>query len=103
MTEHEVFLALREVIKPIHEFWQTRQNMPYIPDSEIHFEVPPKYLKAFSGLYEELVRHTGTPDVTGKPSIASPKGLPAGTPEPLPPEPQPSPAPAPSPLGPPKA
>lgn len=103
MTEHEVFLALREVIKPIHEFWQTRQNMPYIPDSEIHYEVPPKYLKAFSGLYEELVRHTGTPDVTGKPSIASPKGLPAGTSELLSLERRTLPSPAPFPPGQPKA
>ena len=50
-----------------------------------------------------FMTRTDTPGEARTIDNASPKGLPAGTPEPLPPEPQPSPAPAPSPLGPPKA
>ena len=103
MTEHEVLIALREVIKPIHEFWQVRQKTFFIPDSEIHYEVPPKYLKAFSDLYLELVKHTGTPPVVDTKRIGSPRGLPAGTSDLLSLERRTLPAPLPSPPAHPKA
>lgn len=60
MTDDEIIEAFSELIKPMWQFWNTRKQMPFIPDSEIHYQVPAQYLRGFHKLYEEIILRNGT-------------------------------------------
>ncbi len=94
MTEREILEGLREVIKPVHDFWE-RFLTCGSRLSFVHYEVPKEYLEKFHRLYEALDKHlkqTGKPAEADTPGTANRLEPPVETPQLPPPEPPPSPA-----------
>jgi hypothetical protein len=90
MTDRELLLNFIALIEPIHKFnLQVQRYSAFFGES--HYSMPTEYVRKFSKLYEELVKHIGTPGEADTHGSTTPASLPERTPLALSPGEQPSP------------
>ena len=81
MTDRDLLLKFIGLIEPIHKFHVQAKRFLFA-SSDVHYEIPGSYVAKFSTLYEELVKHIGTPGEADKLGTTTPLSLPEGTPPP---------------------